>query len=217
MTIISKVLPGDVIAAEQVGCFCGDLHAEEQKVLGDAVPKRRMDFIAGRTCARTALELLGSEVSPILRGPNREPLWPADIVGSITHCEGYCAAAVSYKRKYLGIGIDAEINQALPDGIIDIVSLPEERQLLDQLLPRNRNWDRLLFSIKESVYKVWFPIQGSWLGFEDVIVKIDPSISAFEAYVQRVPLRDGSAAFSILRGRYFFGEHILTAIALPAG
>jgi 4'-phosphopantetheinyl transferase EntD len=31
-------------------------------------------------------------------------------------------------------------------------------------------WDRVLFCIKESTYKAWFPLTHRWLGFEDASV-----------------------------------------------
>lgn len=74
------------------------------------------------------------------------------------------------------VGIDAEPNAALPDGLLGDIARPEELPLLRHLeleLPEV-HWDRLLFSAKESVYKAWFPLARRWLGFEDAVLTLDP-------------------------------------------
>ena len=103
--------------------------------------------------------------------------------GSITHCAGYRAAAVASTREVLTIGLDAEPNETLPDGVLDHVSLPGERARLRDLAATAPGtcWDRLLFSAKESVYKAWFPLTRQWLGFEDADITIDPAAGTFEA------------------------------------
>jgi 4'-phosphopantetheinyl transferase EntD len=34
-------------------------------------------------------------------------------------------------------------------------------------------WDRLVFCLKEVVFKVWYPLAGSWLDFDDAAVVVD--------------------------------------------
>ena len=92
-----------------------------------AVDRRRAEFTTVRTCARIALGRLGLPPAPLLTGSKREPLWPAGVVGSITHCDGYRAAAVARASEVAAIGIDAEPHDPLPDGILDRVTLPAER------------------------------------------------------------------------------------------
>ena len=43
-----------------------------------------------RCCANSA-----SAISPLKSAPDRQPLWPDDLVGSITHTAGFCAAVVA--------------------------------------------------------------------------------------------------------------------------
>ncbi|MBN1173619.1 MAG: 4'-phosphopantetheinyl transferase, partial [Micromonosporaceae bacterium] len=64
---------------------------EEAPLVARAVPRRRAEFTTGRHCARLALASLGVEPAAILAGPDRAPRWPAGIVGTITHCDGYRA------------------------------------------------------------------------------------------------------------------------------
>lgn len=82
-----------------------------------------------------------------------------------TRCAGDLAVAVAPAARVASIGIDAELYEPLPDGVLKDIALAEERQRADALLadlPEIR-WDRLLFSVKESVYKCWFPLTGRWL------------------------------------------------------
>jgi 4'-phosphopantetheinyl transferase EntD len=41
--------------------------------------------------------------------------------------------------------------------------------------------DRVLFFVKEPVYKAWFPLTQRWLGFEEVRVDFDPAGRLFTA------------------------------------
>jgi 4'-phosphopantetheinyl transferase EntD len=75
------------------------------------------------------------------------------------------------------IGLDAEPHDELPDGVLDAVSLAPERERVAELTAAVPGvcWDRLLFCVKESVYKAWFPLTGRWLGFEEACVDFDPA------------------------------------------
>lgn len=146
------------------------LFPEEADVVARAVDKRRREFATVRQCARTALAALGVPPVPILPGPKGAPHWPDGIVGSMTHCAGYRAAAVARASEVLSVGIDAEPAAPLADAdVLKLVSDEAERAALAELGVRHPDvpWDRLLFSAKESVYKTWFPLTGRWLGFED--------------------------------------------------
>ncbi|RBP64935.1 4'-phosphopantetheinyl transferase EntD [Brevibacterium sanguinis] len=113
------------------------LFAVEERVVAGAVPRRRAEFATVRACARTALARIGHPPVPILPGSRREPLWPAGIVGSMTHCEGLCAAAVARHTQFASVGIDAEPNLCLPADVLPQVSLGEERSMLRRL----RRWE----------------------------------------------------------------------------
>jgi 4'-phosphopantetheinyl transferase EntD len=158
-----------------------NLFPEEAVALGLVVPTRHREFSLGRSCARSALAALGFPPVPILVGAHGEPLWPRGIVGSITHCDGYCGAAVARATRFAGIGIDAEVNDALPNDVLTLISNDLERKKITALPKREISWDRVLFSIKESIYKAVFPIIQRWLGFEDASVTIYPGKATFRA------------------------------------
>nr|WP_062341642.1 4'-phosphopantetheinyl transferase superfamily protein [Herbidospora sakaeratensis] len=171
--MLGSVLPSGVVWHESFGDPPGVRPLpEEESLVAQAVPRRRAEFATARWCARQALASFGHADVPILSGPKREPLWPKGIVGSMTHCDGYRAAAVAPDGVVASIGIDAEPDQPVPDGVLGAVASPEEQMAVGRLLADRPvvAWDRLLFSAKESVYKAWFPITGRWLGFEDAHV-----------------------------------------------
>jgi len=106
-----------VAAAESVGPEAEPirkLFPAEEAVVRTAGPRRRAEFTVGRRCAREALAGLGLPVAPVLAGRAGEPLWPAGVTGSITHCPGYRACAVARAADVAGIGIDAEPDRPRP-------------------------------------------------------------------------------------------------------
>src|SRR5689334_18679792 len=149
--MIEDLLPAEVASVAVRGDDpSASLLPEEAAQLGRAVEKRVREFTTARTCARRALGKLGLPAAPILRGPNRAPSWPPGVVGSITHCRGYRAAAVALQRDVLTVGIDAEVHEGLPAGVLGQVAVDRERAWLAEA-PGGVHWDRLLFSAKESV------------------------------------------------------------------
>lgn len=145
----------------------------ERAAVARAVIGRRTEFAAGRATAHAALTQLGVPVVDLLPGKAREPLWPPSVVGSITHCQGYAAAAVGHAHRYLSIGIDAEPDAPLPDEVGHAVLGGVERAMVsDMEHERPGSWGRVVFSAKEAVYKAWFPVCRSWLGFDDVRIRL---------------------------------------------
>ncbi|SEN06988.1 4'-phosphopantetheinyl transferase EntD (siderophore biosynthesis) [Duganella sp. CF517] len=74
-----------------------------------AVPKRQREFFYGRLCAQAAMAPLRPHIPQIGTGRMREPLWPVDLIGSITHAADMAAAVVlPVSTGYHGVGIDIE-------------------------------------------------------------------------------------------------------------
>ncbi len=218
--MIEKILPPEAVAVDtREELLDIELFPEEHAALGRPVEKRRREFVTARACARRALAQLGLPPSPIAAGERGQPLWPAGVVGSITHCEGYRACAVGRAEELAGLGIDAEPHLPLPTGVIDEIARAEERPLLARLAREQPtvHWDRLLFCAKETVYKVWFPIAHRWLGFDDAVLSIDPAGRTFDARLL-TPWPAGGARFpELLQGRWLVRDGlVLAAIALPA-
>ena len=218
--MLERILPPEVVVQVARPGLDPTVYPEEEALVERAVAKRRREFLAGRACARAALTDLGLPRRPILSGPKGEPLWPAGIVGSITHCDGYAACAVARSADLLSLGVDAEPDLPLPDGILADIALPEERAQLAELSCEapGPHWDRLLFCLKESIYKAWFPLAGRWLGFEDAAVAIDPATDTFTArLLVPGPLVEGQE-LRRLQGRLLAADGLLlAAVALPRG
>ncbi len=175
--MIADLLPAWVASCESTTDVDEDqLFPVERETLSRAVAKRRAEFSTVRACARQALAELGLPPVPILPGERGAPQWPDGVVGSMTHCDGYRAAVLARASQAVGLGVDAEPHGPLPDGVLRLVSLPEERDRLAELAAADPavHWDRLLFTIKESVYKVWFPITRTWLDFSGASVRFEP-------------------------------------------
>jgi 4'-phosphopantetheinyl transferase EntD len=142
----------------------------EAAAVAGAVAERRREFATVRSCARQALVQIGVPAVPILPDMDRAPRWPVGVVGSMTHCAGYRAAAVARSGELCGVGIDAEPHAAVPDAALDLVLRNEERARLLALADAcpDLHWDRILFCAKEAVFKAWFPLTRRWLDFADV-------------------------------------------------
>jgi 4'-phosphopantetheinyl transferase EntD len=187
------------------------LFPDEEALLLRAVPKRRAEFALSRTCARRALANIGVAPCSILRTSDRAPVWPPGIVGSITHCRLYTAAAVCSDVHFRSLGIDAEINGPLPDGVLSVIASPSEQLAIRQLPGDVVCWDRLLFSAKECVFKAWFPVARRWLDFRDAEVTIDHVRCVFVAEL----LVDNPPTGRWLEGSFgLSGAHLLSAICL---
>lgn len=216
--MISSLLPDTAVAVEAFDdSVPAPLFDAEEELVRQAVDKRRTEFATARRCAREALAALGHPLGPLLRGVRGAPIWPAGVVGSITHCAGYRAAVVAPASTLTGVGIDAEPNEPLPPGVLASVARAEEARALDGLRCRfpGVRWDRLLFSAKESVYKTWFPVTGRWLDFHDAEVTFSPDTGELHA---RLLIDDpvvGGVRLSGLSGRWLMSRGLLlTAIAL---
>jgi 4'-phosphopantetheinyl transferase EntD len=239
--VIEHLLPAAVRSRVAYGAELdhAPLYPEETEAVAKAVEKRRAEYAAGRACARAALAQFGHPPGPILRDSSNRgaPVWPAGFVGSITHTDGYRAAAAARAADILTLGIDAEPHGALPVGVLDvIVATAAERTGLDDLTRRHPEvrWDRLLFSAKETVYKAWYPFHRRMLGFKDaeLLFSRDPAepggdpgdpgagISGRGTYTARLlipgPLLAEGAGPDVFTGRWIVRDgYLAAAIVVP--
>jgi 4'-phosphopantetheinyl transferase EntD len=217
--VIEEIVPASAAWAESFDPSAGTgLFPEEEALVARATEKRRREFATGRECAREALSALGLGKVPILRGYRGAPQWPQGVTGSITHCSGYCAAAVARVQHLASIGLDAEPNDPLPGGVLELVSQPAERTRLRDLSATapEVSWDRLLFCAKEALYKAWFPLTGRWLGFADADITINAADATFTARLL-VPAPGGPPLGDGFTGKWLARDgFILAAIAVPA-
>ena len=134
-----------------------------------SVAKRQAEFLAGRVCARAALQQLeGLDCVPAI-GEDRAPVWPAHLCGSITHSTGRAAAIVAHKTQWRGLGMDLEnlLSTERAERLAGEILTPCE---LERMAADSREQRALrvtlTFSVKESLFKALYPIVQKRFYFE---------------------------------------------------
>ena len=134
-----------------------------------SVAKRQAEFLAGRICARAALQQLeGVGFSPAI-GEDRAPVWPGHITGSITHSTGRAAAIVAKKTHWRGLGMDLEnlLNPERAERLAgEILTGPELQRMAAGRRDQLAMLVTLTFSVKESLFKALYPIVQQRFYFE---------------------------------------------------
>ena len=150
----------------------GSLFSVEHEAVERAVSKRIQHFTAGRVCARRALQVLGLSVpTAIPMGEDGAPQWPPGFIGSISHTEGWCAAAVAPRSRVRAVGIDIEQADPLKVSLIRHICTDKERfWLVDR--SDSALMAKIIFSAKESLYKCQYPLTGQFLGFQDAAIEL---------------------------------------------
>jgi 4'-phosphopantetheinyl transferase EntD len=164
----------------RIGCraiAAGDefaLTAAELAGMTKTVTSVRRARGAARMVARGLMTQLGARHGLDLPSlPSGAPRWPRGFVGSLAHDEAFAVAAVASSTDLRGIGVDIEPALPLPEDVLAIVATRQERHALNgDLLSA-----RLLFCMKEAVYKALNPIDGVFLDYHDVDVCLASSIA----------------------------------------
>ncbi|MGW1816188.1 4'-phosphopantetheinyl transferase family protein [Streptomyces sp. NPDC002125] len=119
--------------------------------------------------------------------------------------------------RYDALGIDAERAVPLSPAVAAAIASDEEAAHLAALPPvAGLPWDTLLFSVKEAVYKAWFPRAGVPLTFRSARVVLAPdgdggttgSLTAGPAG----PARGARPAPPVLYGRYRAASGLLVCV-----
>lgn len=219
--LFEALLPAGIATAELTGV--GDpesLLDGERQLVGHAAPVRRREFAAGRLCARYAAKQFGIVDCAIGARDDRRPRWPHALTGSITHTDGFSAAAVGERSRFRAIGIDAERIGCVSRDMWGQLLLPAEADWLESKpAPVQASLATLLFSAKEAFYKCQYEVTQQWLEFRDVTLdffsrELDRNSLALCAVgrVQRVDSGEGRAIVRFA----FTDELVLTAVTLPA-
>jgi 4'-phosphopantetheinyl transferase EntD len=211
---IAALFPPGVVAAELRGP--GDerlLLPEEASFLGRAVPKRRGEFAAGRCCARRAMAEFAIADIPLKMAPDRQPVWPAGIVGSITHTRDFCAAVVGSRERLAALGVDSEVVGDVGSEILPRICVSAEAGWIASLPDQDRAAAAtLVFAAKEAFYKCQYPLVGERLGFKDARVEATWGASGgeFLVHVMR-PIALAAHAALPLQGRFLLHDGLVTA------
>jgi enterobactin synthetase component D len=135
-----------------------------------AVNKRQSEFLAGRYCAKQALEQYNICNYTLFALENRAPSWPKGYVGSITHTSENALSVVAQDSEYAGLGIDAEdiLSPQKVSDIREIITTETEYNFLKEHYLDINIAFTLVFSAKESLYKALNPIVDIFFDFQAV-------------------------------------------------
>jgi 4'-phosphopantetheinyl transferase EntD len=177
----------------------GCLLPGERETFAASVPKVQRASAAARMVARGLMLRLGLAQQAIPKSASGAPIWPVGVVGSLAHDSRIAVAALAMRRDYSSLGIDVEPAEPLDPELLDIVATPAERQRIEDDPYRGR----LLFAVKEAVYKAVHPLDGVFLDHHDVEV----SLAAGTAIVRRG---------RTVRFKHCVAGHIVALAFIPA-
>jgi len=193
----------------------------ELQLIAHCAAKRVREFTAGRVCAHRALQELGLAGFPVLAGRQREPIWPAGTVGSLTHTEGYAAAVIAREADMRALGIDCEVVDSVNEELWSRICTPAELARLASLPAAERpRQAALIFAAKEAFYKCQFPLTRRWVGFEDVVVEPAdwPATAGSLRILPQAPLPMEAAAVASLISRFHFRDPwVIAGVASVTG
>jgi 4'-phosphopantetheinyl transferase EntD len=174
------------------------LPAEVAAFAGSVLKVRRASG-AARIVARMLLSRFGREPYAIPKSTAGMPVWPNGIVGSLAHDTKVAVAAMAAQPEFQSVGIDIEPAEPLAPDLLGIVATAKERDRIEDDPFRGR----LLFSIKEAIYKAVYPLDRTFLDHHDV----------------EVSLADGTAVVRngrVVRFRHCAATHIVALAFIPA-
>lgn len=190
----------------------------EEAAVGEATAARRAEYQTTRECARAALQELGFPAIEIPTGPDRGPVWPAGVVGSLTHCARIRAAAVARAVDLRALGIDIEMSKRLPPRVLEVIATEEEVGILRRLDRSNPSvpWERVLFSAKEAVFKAWFPLTSEWIDYRSCCLDIDPLSGSFVTTFDATSGRGNTLSAEDVLGRWRVYDGFVFTVAYVA-
>lgn len=191
-TVLASLFDDDLrYALDRTADNSADLSVAESVAVATMAPRRIASYSTGRYLSRRLLQAAGFDGFDLLPGDEREPCWPAGVVGSISHTDSWCLAAISTAARYRNIGVDLEQLQPMDNATRELVLTPQERVEVENLpalaatkqdvssdsvyAMKSSAWPSILFSIKESLFKCSYPLDRQWIDFHQVSVSIDPA------------------------------------------
>ncbi len=142
--------------------------------LDRAFLKRKAEFFAGRYCAKHSLLALDGTIADVHIGPQRCPIWPAHVVGSISHSGNQAIAVTALKQNFRGLGIDIqyEIDAKTYTAIKNQILFGNEHEVIFSGSELDiRVLFTIAFSAKESFFKAAFAEVGWYFDFSAVSIK----------------------------------------------
>jgi 4'-phosphopantetheinyl transferase EntD len=104
------------------------------------------------------------------------PKWPQGLCGSLTHKRGH--VGVCLKKDFLSVGVDLEFAK-IAEKVGRFIATKEEQKILEV----DKNYWGLGFSIKESAFKCFYPLQSPLYLRDIKICQIDFDKQTFECQI----------------------------------
>jgi enterobactin synthetase component D len=190
----------------KTGGSAAEFPVELPPELMDAQPLRRLQYAAGRYCASRAIEALDppSAAGIVGRGVAGEPIWPAGIVGSITHSGAFVSAAAAYGSDAAGVGIDTQellTSERMVHVMPTILSASEVQRATESALGPSL-WTTVAFCAKEALFKCLYPAVGMRFYYAAAeVTSVDPGDRTFTIALTET-LRPGFEAGTVFDGRF---------------
>jgi 4'-phosphopantetheinyl transferase EntD len=172
---------------------------------------RFAEFCHGRHCARLMLRQLGFPNAAIPVGAHRQPLWPAGVVGSIAHWRNLALAVGARAEQCGGLGVDLESAEALATDLSKLIYTPAELEAFAGVLDAGLA-SKVLFSIKESIFKCLWPTVRAYFDFLDVEVRANGAQNEYSAV--GVSCDPALVSLNRLHGRYTVTEQWIISSAV---
>lgn len=163
IALLRELLPNAVVRGGSfAGCLppVGQVHARDRQAVLHVMRRQVVDGLLAE-----ALEEVGAAPSKApARGPGGDRLWPAGLVGSVSHKGTVVAVATASRRRLPALGVDIEL--------VDRDDASRLARLVPSgTVPRNlpkRAGATVVFSAKEASFKAQYPITSLRLGLDDL-------------------------------------------------
>ena len=212
-----ELLPPDVcIGAGPLLKEAAPLTPRECTSVGIVDDVRRLELENGRLYAKRALAMLGVYGVDLPIAPDRGPLWPVGLVGSLTHVRepapGHVAAAVARMHSVRAIGIDAEREGTLRPHTWEHILTVHELERVLALPPHMRAAEaQIVWCAKEAVAKA----ARRQMEPTEVEIECDPTGGGYTA-IWKATFDEPARSVEMWRGRTIRSEgFVLAAVVLP--
>lgn len=184
-------------------------YSSEKDHMRSAGDYRKCEFVAGRDCARAALERVGFARGPILSNDDGVPVWPLGVLASISHSRGYCAAIAAKESGYRTLGLDLEKTNRLSASAIERIVHPHEQVYAQS----DQKKASLIFCAKEAFFKAQFPLWQTHANFHDLVLAVDEYAGKIRILTmgERFPVDLRSQAADMQFRFSFFEDFVVTA------
>lgn len=133
---------------------------DEANCIADSTPRRRAQFVAGRDAARQVMIALGRSACSVGCGDGGEPLFPADLRGSISHTRELAIALIGEASEYCSVGVDIDDSRPLGEAAASGVTWKSEVALIQQVmnLAAASEAQNFALSAKEAIFKCQYSL-----------------------------------------------------------